>query len=405
MFGVSRKAAAVLLSAALVALLGLALVVTVPRVRLERAKDPGLGVRGLHAQGVTGRGVSVAIIDGQLRRDHVEYAERIVAYEELDDFSGLPLDMHGPAMASLLVGRSVGVAPDAALHYFALDFARLTPERLAAAIGHVVDRNDTLPPDERVRLLSVSTGYRGEERVVVDAAIRRAMERDVFVLLSVYPLDYLDPALAIRGLGCSPWRDCDRPEAFGVSPGEAAFWRADGASVDEVLARRAVSDAALGYVTVYAPAHHRTVAGHHHPRHDRYDVEGGDSEWPPYLTGVVALALQGAPPASWSERKGNQDERSRSACEAACRTPRHGCPDRHRCRLRFGAGDPPRQRGHGHAGRGRRGDGCGGRERDAAAGRGEARRVEAGRRSRRVPSGGSRRGRPAVARAPRKWIG
>lgn len=178
-----------LLSAALVALLGVALVVMVPRARLERAKDPGLGVRGLHAQGVTGRGVSVAIIDGQLRRDHAEYANRVVHYEELDDFSGLPFDMHGPAMASLLVGRSVGVAPDAALHYFALDFARLTPERLAAAIGHVVDRNDTLRPNERVRLLSVSTGYRGEERVVVDAAIRRAMERDVFVLLSVYPLD------------------------------------------------------------------------------------------------------------------------------------------------------------------------------------------------------------------------
>jgi subtilisin family serine protease len=98
----------VLLSVALVAVLGVALVVMVPRVRLERAKDPGLGVRDLHAQGVTGAGVSVAIIDGQLRRDHVEYADRLVAYEELDDFSGLPFDMHGPAMASLLVGRSVG---------------------------------------------------------------------------------------------------------------------------------------------------------------------------------------------------------------------------------------------------------------------------------------------------------
>jgi len=276
-FGLSRKVATVLLSVALVAVLGVALVVLVPRVRLERAKDPGLGVRGLH---------------------------RLVYYEELDDFTGLPFDMHGPAMASLLVGRSVGVAPSAALHYFALDFARLTPERLAEAIGQVVDRNDTLRPEERVRLLSVSTGYRGEERVVVDAAIRRAMERDVFVLLSVYPLDQLDPPLAIRGLGCSPWRDCDRPEAFGVSPEEAAFWRADGASVGEVLARRAASDAALGYITVYAPAHHRTVAGHHHPRHYRYDAEGGDSEWPPYLTGVLALALQVAPELHASELAG-----------------------------------------------------------------------------------------------------
>ncbi len=78
---------------------------------------------------------------------------------------------------------------------------------------------------------------------------RLTPERDVSVLLSVYPLEQRDPPLAIRGLGCSPCRDRDRPEAFGGSPGEAAFWR--------------------------------TVAGHHHPRHCLRDAEGGDSEWTP----------------------------------------------------------------------------------------------------------------------------
>ena len=280
---------------AVLAVLGVVAVVVVPRVVLERAKDPGLGVRALHAQGVTGAGVHVAVIDGQLRRDHVEYADRLVSYEDLDDFAGLPVDLHGAAMASLLVGTSVGVAPGAALHYVALDFAQLTPQRVAAAIDHVVDRNEALPPDERVRLLSVSTGFRGDERFVVDAAIRRATERDVFVLMSVYPLDHHDPPLAIRGLGCSPWRDCNRPEAFGVSPGEAAYWRGRGDTLEDVSARRAASDAALGNVSVYAPAHHRTVAGQHHARHYRYDVEGGDSQWAPYLTGLLALALQVAP--------------------------------------------------------------------------------------------------------------
>jgi subtilisin family serine protease len=294
-FGLSRTVAIGLSVLVIVVGLAAASAILVPRVLLERAKDPGLGVRALHARGVTGAGVSVAIIDGHLRRDHVEYAARLVHYEELDDFSDRPFDMHGPAMVSLLAGRSIGVAPGADLHDFALDFARLTPERLADAIDRVVERNDTLAPERRVRLLSVSTGYRGEERLAVDAAIRRALDRDVFVLASVYPLDHLDPPLAVRGLGCPPWRDCDRPEAFGASPGEAAFWGAEGESVGDVLARRAASDAALGYVTVYAPAHHRTVAGHRHARDYRYDAEGGDSEWPPYLTGVLALALQAAP--------------------------------------------------------------------------------------------------------------
>jgi hypothetical protein len=285
----------VVVSALALAALTVVLVVVVPRVQLERAKDPGLGVRSLHAAGVTGAGVAVAIADGQLRGDHVEYAERLMHYEELDDFAGRPFDMHGPAMASLLVGRSIGVAPGADLHYFAVDFARLTPERLAEVIDRVVDRNEALPHEERVRVLSVSIGYRGEAREVVDEAIRRALARDLFVLVTVYPVDYVEPPLAIRGLGCSPWRDCDRPEMFGVSPGEAAAFRAGGESVAEVMARRAAYDAEQGYVSVYAPARARTVAGNRHPREYRYDVEGGDSQWAPYLTGVLALALEVAP--------------------------------------------------------------------------------------------------------------
>ncbi|HSL95742.1 MAG TPA: hypothetical protein VLA35_07490, partial [Thermoleophilia bacterium] len=80
MLRLSYKAATVLVVVATLAVLGMTSAILVPRVRLERAKDPGLGVRDLHAQGVTGAGVSVAIIDGQLRRDHVEYADRLVAY-------------------------------------------------------------------------------------------------------------------------------------------------------------------------------------------------------------------------------------------------------------------------------------------------------------------------------------
>lgn len=144
--------------------LALAGVLLAPHGARERAKDPGLGLRALHAAGVTGAGAQVAIIDGQLRAEHVEYADWFVHYEEFDYFAGLPSDMHGPAMTSLLVGRSIGVAPQAQLHDVALDFARLTPERLAAAIDRVVQRNDELPAADRVRPVSASSGYRGERR-------------------------------------------------------------------------------------------------------------------------------------------------------------------------------------------------------------------------------------------------
>jgi hypothetical protein len=43
-----------------------------PEALLELGKNPGLGVRSLHAEGITGAGVSIAIIDQPLLTSHVE---------------------------------------------------------------------------------------------------------------------------------------------------------------------------------------------------------------------------------------------------------------------------------------------------------------------------------------------
>ena len=63
----------------------------------------------------------------------------------------------------------------------------------------------------------------------------------------------------------------------------------------QVFARRRADDVAAGYRSLHAPANRRTVAGPAHALHDEFDADGGDSMWAPYLTGVLALALQVAP--------------------------------------------------------------------------------------------------------------
>ena len=50
---------------------------------LERAKNPGLGVRSIHRRGITGKGVRVAIIDQNLCLDHPEYNGKIAAYKDV----------------------------------------------------------------------------------------------------------------------------------------------------------------------------------------------------------------------------------------------------------------------------------------------------------------------------------
>lgn len=90
-----------------------------PSRQLELRKDPGLGVRRLHERGIDGHGISIGIIDQPLLVDHVEYRDRLRSYEEIHSPAGAPAQMHGPAVASIAVGRTVGVAPGADVYYIA----------------------------------------------------------------------------------------------------------------------------------------------------------------------------------------------------------------------------------------------------------------------------------------------
>ena len=52
---------------------------------MENGKNPGLGIRALHGQGITGEGVSVAIIDEAIFLEPPEFSDRIVDYYECHD--------------------------------------------------------------------------------------------------------------------------------------------------------------------------------------------------------------------------------------------------------------------------------------------------------------------------------
>lgn len=85
---------------------------------MEHTKNPGLNIRKLHAEGITGNGINMAIIDQSLQVDHVEFADRMKMYEHVH-CQGKVASMHGPAVASIAVGKNVGVAPEANLYFIA----------------------------------------------------------------------------------------------------------------------------------------------------------------------------------------------------------------------------------------------------------------------------------------------
>lgn len=155
---------------------------------LEQGRNPGLDVSRLHAQGITGKGVTVAIIDQPLLPDHPEYAGKIVQYHtigltEKDDSSS----MHGPAVTSLLTGNTIGTAPDVSLYYVAIKFwDKSAPKMGAEALDWLIAQNETLPESEKIRAVSLSGDFTNtdsfEGQNAWEEAVQRAQAAGILVL-------------------------------------------------------------------------------------------------------------------------------------------------------------------------------------------------------------------------------
>ena len=152
---------------------------------LTNAMNPGLGIRELHRQGITGKGVSVAIIDYPLIGRHPEYADHVAANHQVRGASGA--SMHGPAVASLLVGRHCGTAPDASLYYVAVPDPGKDASEHAEALDWLIERNRALPDKEKIRVVSVSSAASGSGSPyrngrAWDEAVARAEKTGVLVV-------------------------------------------------------------------------------------------------------------------------------------------------------------------------------------------------------------------------------
>ena len=115
-----------------------------PKEFLEYRKNPGLGIRQLHKQGIDGRGRNVAVIDSWRLFDHLEYHNQLKGYEEIhinaENYSGGRLG----AFISALVGKTCGVAPKANLYYYAADDTNRTQVYYAEAIRKVCELHKKL---------------------------------------------------------------------------------------------------------------------------------------------------------------------------------------------------------------------------------------------------------------------
>jgi hypothetical protein len=251
-----------------------------PRI-VELGKNPGLGVRSLHAQGITGRGVGVAIIDNPLLVDHQEYADRLRLYEEYNVPAGTPAHMHGPAVASIAVGRTVGVAPEADLYYigrWAMDLVAgidreppLNFEYDAKAVERILQINEGLPPEHKIRVISMSIGWSPNQKGhrEVTAAVQKAKAAGMLVICSSVEEIH---GFKFHGLGRNLQAD----------PNDLASYRP----------ARWGTQMYASHDRLLVPMDERTTAGPTGGDEYAFYGEGGWSWAIPYIAGMYALAAQ-----------------------------------------------------------------------------------------------------------------
>lgn len=257
-----------------------------PQLIMEIGKNPGLGVQQLHKKGITGSGVGIAIIDQRLLVDHVEYAGQLQVYEEdssLDD-SFESATMHGAAVASIAVGKTMGVAPDADLYYIASTICSQGTYETndfscqAKNVRRILEINDLLPDGRKIRVISMSVGWNTQSKGYADIekAVKEAKEQGLFVISTsmdqYYGFNYM-------GLGRQPMADPD--EFLSYEPG--IFWARYG---DKILKTGNI---------LFIPMDSRTTASPTGVEDYVFYRDGGLSWSVPYIAGVYALAAQVKP--------------------------------------------------------------------------------------------------------------
>ncbi|HSL42215.1 MAG TPA: S8/S53 family peptidase [Anaerolineales bacterium] len=249
---------------------------------MEIGKDPGLGIRTLHDQGITGQNVGIAIIDQTLLVDHIEYSDRLRLYEEPEQRDrGMAARMHGPAVASIAVGTTVGVATEADLYYIAapLCFENNDFSCLARSVRRVIEINRTIPAEHKIRVLAIARGWDSVEFGYDDimTAVKEASAEGIFVISSSLSETH---GLNFHGLGRSPLSDPN--DVWSYEPG---LWWQD----------RFYIDGFYYSPVLLVPMDSRTTASPTGAEDYVFYRQGGWSWSIPYLAGMYALAVQAKP--------------------------------------------------------------------------------------------------------------
>lgn len=268
-----------------------------PEEILSMNKTPGLNIKKLHEQGVTGENVGIGVVDYGLIINHEEYRDRLKLYDEVH-YKAKQAHFHGPSIASILVGKNLGIAPGADLYFIGSENFDVEKKEMienysyiAESIYKLLEKNNTLPEGRKIRVISISACWspvsRGYDEIT--KAVEEASKQGIFVVSA--NLFEQNPEFYFHGLGREMLEEPDDIESYTPYPGE--LWLSmvehiDGFK-DFYLKSYRTNEKKK---TLLIPIASRTVA-----------TAGGDSDYTifrlggwsfgiPYISGLYALCCQ-----------------------------------------------------------------------------------------------------------------
>jgi len=160
---------------------------------MEYAKDPGLGIRNLHKQGIDGKGINVAVIDKPILDTHKEFTGRIKEYVFInpDNEHNDEMHFHGITCASFLCGNTCGVANRTNLYYYAY------PDRFEddgmywnyhfKALDMIKEHNEKSNAKDKIKIVSISAGFprsRTDLTEKMDGYVREFKNTGCYIIFS-----------------------------------------------------------------------------------------------------------------------------------------------------------------------------------------------------------------------------
>lgn len=262
--------------------------------QLEAAKNPGLGVRGLHKQGYTGKGVNIAYIgygiqNGDISKfTHPEWdTKQIKGYVDLGH-GNKPTPSKAYMDISALAGKTVGTAPDANLYILGINVQWAKGSQwkpMTDGINWVIQKNKTLSGSDKIRVIVIGTYPGGDVETwrkwtpIYDEAVANAQKSGIIVLGPRWH----DPAEKPE------WGD---PQPNSIYADEGYY---DPSSPDDVSKAKHGNPKMADYYThkiiVHVPEYGRTLA----VENNSYAYTMNSFTSSSYLAGIIAMGIQANP--------------------------------------------------------------------------------------------------------------